>query len=326
MRESLKLAVALIAMAFIAPLSGAFAQSAAWPTKPVRVIVPYPPGGIGDTATRAVTARMAAQLGQPFIVENVPGGNQIIASQMVARSQPDGHMLLLASPTSMVLNPMTKRNLPYQADRMTAVAQVFSSPFFLITSPQLKASNVAELVQLAKANPGGLAYGSLGDGSSAHLTAELFAQLTGIRMTHVPYKGTAQSNVDLMSNNLQLIFFPGAGSLSLVKDGRLKALAVTSGRRSSAMPEVPTMVEAGVAGFSVESWWGLVAAEGTPRAVADAIAKAVAAAVADPALNQRFLDQAVVFKADTPAEFSAFLQRERALWEPLVRRLNIVVE
>jgi len=321
-RRSITLAAAALALSLAAPITAA----QAWPTKPVRVLVPYPPGGIGDTATRAVTTRLATQLGQPFVVENVPGGNQIIATQTAATAAPDGHTLLLVSPTSLVLNPLTRKSLPYDADKLALVTRTFSSPFFLITEPKLPAGTVAELIGLAKAKPRALAYGSLGDGSSAHLAAELFARTAGIEMTHVPYKGTAQSNVDLMNGTLQLIFFPGAGSIPLIKDGRLKALAVTGTKRSPALPQVPTMAEAGVRGYDVESWWGFAAPEGTPRAVLDRIAAAVAQAAADPALAAQFRAQAVEFQAETPEQFQAFYQAEKRKWGSLVQALDIKPE
>lgn len=297
-----------------------------WPEKPVRVLVPYPPGGIGDTATRAITTRLAGKLGQPFVVENMPGGNQIVATQTAAKAAPDGHTLVLVSPTSLVLNPLTRRSLPYNADRLALVSRTFSSPFFLIVEPKLPVANVAELVVLAKAKPRALAYGSLGEGSSAHLAAELFAQTAGIQMTHVPYKGTAQSNIDLMNGTLQLIFFPGAGSIPLINDGRLRALAVTGGQRSPALPSVPTMVEAGIRGYDVHSWWGFATSEGTPKAITEKIAAAVAQAIADPTLAPPFRAQGVEFVAETPEEFNAFYREEKGRWGPLVKALNIPME
>jgi tripartite-type tricarboxylate transporter receptor subunit TctC len=311
----------LIAAALVLAAGAAHAQ--AWPAKSVRMIVPYPPGGIGDTATRAVSARLSAALGQPFVIENLAGGNQIIGAQALARAPADGYTLFLVSPTSVVLHPILRRSLPYDPDKFTMVTQLFNSPMFLLVDPKLPANSVAELVALAKQKPGALTFGSNGEGSAVHLATEMFIQMTGIQMTHIPYKGTAQTNVDLMNGNLNMTFFPGAGSLPLVKDGRLKALAVTTAQRSAALPDVPTVAQAGVKGYVADLWWGLAAPEGTPPAVAERIASAVAKVVADPTLKQQFAAQAVEFEASTPAGFTEFVRNERKRWGELVRRLNL---
>lgn len=315
-----------VALSLALSCAGATGQTPAWPTKAVRVLVPYPPGGIGDGIARATTTRLANKLGQPFVIENVPGGNQIPASGMLSRAAPDGHTLLLVSPTSMVLNPLTRNSLPYDPDRLTLISRVASSPFFLITDPKLPANSVMELIALARAKPKAINYGSIGEGSSPHLASELLAQMTGVQMTHIPYKGTAQTNVDLMNGAIQFVFFPGVGSMPLVQDGRLKLLAVTSVQRSLAAPNTPTMMEAGLPNFVVEAWFGLAGPDGMAAALTQQISAAVREVLADPTLNQQFASQAVSYAGSTPEQFSAFYEREKKLWGPLVRNLNIPKE
>ncbi len=315
-----------IALSLALACAGATGQTSAWPTKAVRVLVPYPPGGVGDGIARAMTTRLANKLGQSFVIENVPGGNQIPASGMLSRAAPDGHTLLLVSPTSMVLNPLTRNSLPYDPDRLTLISRVASSPFFLITDPKLPANSVMELIALARAKPKAINYGSIGEGSSPHLASELLAQMTGVQMTHIPYKGTAQTNVDLMNGAIQFVFFPGVGSMPLVQDGRLKLLAVTSVQRSLAAPNTPTMMEAGLPNFVVEAWFGLAGPDGMPTALTQQISAAVREVLADTTLNQQFASQAVSYAGSTPEQFSAFYEREKKLWGPLVRNLNIPKE
>lgn len=302
----------------------AFAQTA-WPTKPVRIIVPYPPGGVGDLGTRAFAQRLAARIGQQVVVENLPGGTQVVGMQALAKAPADGHTLILASPTSLVLNPALRLQLPYAPEKLTLVSRLFSSPLFIIASNKLPANNVRELVAYAKNNPDAVNYASTGEGSATHLATALFAQMTGTRMKHVPYKGSAQANGDLMSGEVHLHFDPGAGTLALVNDGRLKALAVSGAQRSRTLPNVPTVIESGVP-YDVVSWWALAAPEGTPKAIADQIAAATAQAVADPSLQEQGLKLAIDYGASTPEEFTAFVASERQRWGGMVRTLGLKAE
>jgi tripartite-type tricarboxylate transporter receptor subunit TctC len=319
-RAALWLAAASLA-AWGAP---ALAQGA-WPGKPVRIIVPYPAGGVGDIGTRAFAQRLAARIGQQVTVENIPGGTQVVGMQALVKSPPDGHTLILASPTSLVLNPALRLQLPYAADKLTLVSRLFSSPLFIISSNKLPASNVRELVAYAKANPDAVNYASTGEGSATHLATALFAQLTGVKMKHVPYKGSAQANGDLVSGEVHVHFDPGAGTLALVNDGRLKALAVSGAQRSRTLPQVPTVMESGVA-YDVVSWWGLAAPEGTPKAVADQIAAAVALAMTDATLHEQGLKLAIDYAGSTPDEFAGFVASERQRWGGMVRTLGLKPE
>lgn len=306
--------------------AGPVLAQASWPTKPVRILVPYPAGGVGDLGTRTFATRLSARIGQQVMVENMPGGTQIIAMQALTRAPADGHTLVLASPTSLVLNPALRRTLPYAPEKLVLVSKLFASPLFVIASNKLPASTVAELVAYAKAHPDAVTYASTGEGSATHLATALFAQMTGTRLRHVPYKGSSAANVDLMSGEVSLHFDPGAGTLALVNDGRLKALAVSSTQRSRSLPSVPTVMEAGVPGYDVHSWWGLAAPEGTPKAVADQIAAAVAKTVAEPAMAEQGLKLAIDYVATTPDEFTAFVQNERQRWGQVIRTLDLKPE
>ncbi|MBK8065373.1 MAG: tripartite tricarboxylate transporter substrate binding protein [Betaproteobacteria bacterium] len=302
----------------------ALAQSYA--TKPVRIVVPYPPGGAGDLSTRAFAERFSAKIGQSVIVENMPGASQIIGGQAVAKAAPDGYTMVLASPTSMVLNPALRKSLPYAPERMTLISKLFTAPLFVIVSGKLPVNTLPELVAYMKARPGELNYGSIGEGSATHLATALFAQLTGTQMKHIPYKGSAGINPDLMSGVLQMHFDPGAGTLALVRDGRLKALAVTGAKRSPTLPNVPTAIEAGVAGYEVVSWWGLAAPEGVPPALAKQIAAAVAQALTDPALKDVALKFNIEYEATTPEQFTAFVQAEKQRWGQVIQTLGLKPE
>lgn len=302
----------------------ALAQSYA--TKPVRIVVPYPPGGAGDLSTRAFAERFSAKIGQSVIVENMPGASQIIGGQAVAKAAPDGYTMVLASPTSMVLNPALRKSLPYAPERMTLISKLFTAPLFVIVSGKLPVNTLPELIAYMKARPGELNYGSIGEGSATHLATALFAQLTGTQMKHIPYKGSAGINPDLMSGVLQMHFDPGAGTLALVRDGRLKALAVTGAKRSPTLPNVPTAIEAGVAGYEVVSWWGLAAPEGVPPALAKQIAAAVAQALADPALKDVALKFNIEYEATTPEQFTAFVQAEKQRWGQVIQTLGLKPE
>jgi len=318
-------AALLLAAASLAALAAPALAQSAWPSRPVRIIVPYPAGGVGDIGTRAFAQRLAARIGQQVVVENIPGGTQVVGMQALVKSPPDGHTLILASPTSLVLNPVLRLQLPYAADKLTLVSRLFSSPLFIISSNKLPASSVRELVAYAKANPEAVNYVSTGEGSATHLATALFAQLTGVKMKHVPYKGSAQANGDLVSGEVHVHFDPGAGTLALVNDGRLKALAVSGAQRSRTLPNVPTVIESGVP-YDVVSWWGLAAPEGTPKVVADQIAAAVALAMTDASLHEQGLNLAIDYAGSTPDEFTSFVAGERQRWGGMVRTLGLKPE
>jgi tripartite-type tricarboxylate transporter receptor subunit TctC len=316
---------AFVALGLAGALPATAQPQAQWPTKPVRIIVPYPAGGVGDLGTRAFAQRLAARIGQQVVVDNVPGGTQIVGMQALTRAPNDGHTLILASPTSLVLNPALRLQLPYAPEKLALVSTLFTSPLFIIVSNKLPVANVREFIAYAKANPDAVNYVSTGEGSATHLATALFAQQAGVRMKHVPYKGSANANADLVSGEVHVHFDPGAGTLALVADGKLKAIAVSGARRSRSLPNVPTISESGLP-YEVVSWWGLAAPEGTPKAIADQIAAATAQAVADASLQEQGLKLAIDYTASTPDEFTAFVASERQRWVGMVRTLGLKPE
>lgn len=315
---------ALLSIAVWLLSSSAYAQAQTdWPTKAVRIIVPYSAGGVGDLGTRTFASRLASVIGQSVVVENILGGNQIIAMQALSKSMPDGHTLILASPTSLVLNPELRLSLPYAPDKLTMVSKLFTSPLYVITSNKLPARSISDFIAYAKSNPDSVNYVSLGSGSATHLATALFAQMAGIRMRQVPYKGASAANSDLMSGEVQVHFDPGAGTLELVKAGRLNVLATTGANRSRLLPNVPTVSEAGVPGYEVVSWWVLAAPEGTPKRIAQQIASAAAKVIADPETAEQGLKLSIEYGASTPDGLSAFVQQERIRWGGVIRTLGL---
>lgn len=304
--------------------TGGVAAQTAFPNKPIRIVIPYPPGGAGDAVARAIGQRMSTALEQPVVVENKAGAAQAIAASSVATAPADGYTLLMASGTSLVLNPLLKKSLPYDPVRdLALVSKWGSAPNFLLVHPGVGAKSVQELIALAKAKPGALNYGSIGSGSNLHLAGEMFAHKADIKLTHIPYKGTAPALTDLVSGQIQMLFDPGTAGLALAREGKLKLMAVTSAKRVSEYPDTPTMMEAGVSGFEMDSWWGLAAPAGTPRAVIDKLADAVGKAVAQPSLAQGFRKDAIAFESSTPAQFQEFVRGERAKWQQLVTTFKI---
>ena len=315
-------AVVLAAASLLAAVP-ALAHQAAWPNKPVRIIVPYPAGGVGDLGTRTFAQRLSARIGQTVTIDNIPGGTQIVGMQALIKAPADGHTLILASPTSLVLNPALRTSLPYAPEKLAMVSKLFTSPLYVIASNKLPANNMKELVAYAKANPNAVNYASTGEGSATHLATALFGQMTGTSLKHIPYKGSANANGDLMSGEVHLHFDPGAGTLALVRDGRLKALAVSSAQRTRSLPDVPTVMESGVPGYEVVSWWVLAAPEGTPKAVTEQIAAAVKATTAEAALQEQALKLSIDYAGSTPDELTAFVNNERTRWTGMVTTLGL---
>lgn len=315
----------LCGAALLAAATAATAQT--WPTKPIRLVIPYPPGGAGDAIARAIGQRMSTSLGQPVLVDNRAGGSQIIAVTAVTAAPPDGYTLLMASGTSLVLNPLLKKDLRYNPETdLALVSRWGSAPNFLLVANTVDARTVPELIAVAKAKPGSLHYGSIGTGSNLHLAGEMFAHAAGINLVHVPYKGTAPALTDLLSGQIQLLFDPGTAGLALARDGKLKLLAVTSKRRVSQYPNTPTMMEGGVPGYDIDSWWGLAAPAKTPRAIVDRLAAAVAQATADTTLQESFAKDAITFESSTPQAFTDYVQAERAMWRRHIANFRIQPE
>ena len=254
-------------LAILASLALAL-PAAAFPTKPVRVIIPFPPGGPSDFVARALTDRLGTALGVPVLLESKPGGNTSIGIDATTKSAPDGHTLLVTGASTVVGLPHLMKNLPYTLDDLMIVNRFAATPFVLIVNPAVPANDVAELVAYAKANPGKLNYGSSGVGQSYHLAAELFRMRTGIEIHHVPYKGSAATMTDLLNGTIQMSFDVPSTPLPFVSSGKLRIIATTGQKRLSQLPEVPTFREQNVQDFNPEIWWGVFGPKGIPREIA----------------------------------------------------------
>ena len=300
--------------------------AAAWPIRPVRAVVPFPPGGAIDALARVAAGRLSEALGQPFVVENRPGAGGTIGTAEVARAAPDGHTLLWVS-TAHAVNPGLYSRLPYDglAD-FAPVMQVARVPNVLVVRNDLPAATVAEFVALARRRDGEVTYASAGSGTTIHIAGELFAARTGVRMTHVPYRGSAPALQDLLGGRVDAMFDSLTSALPHVRSGRLRALGVTTPQRGALLPEVPTIAEAGVQGYAMDPWFGLLAPARTPDAVLARIEAALAAALAEPATLERLSAVGLEPISLGRAGFAQVLSRETAEWTGFVRRAGIRVE
>jgi tripartite-type tricarboxylate transporter receptor subunit TctC len=310
-------------LAVLLPFASAFA---AYPEKPIRFIVPYPPGGAADGFARALGEELSARLKQPVVLENKPGGSLIIGTDAAAKAAPDGYTMLLASVSSLAINAGAFKSLPYDPIKDFApISLAFYTPFYLIVSPELPVNNLREFIALAKAKPGQLSYASLGRGSSLHLATELLKMMAGIDLVHVPYKGTTSAMPDLMAGRVNMMFDAGA-MFGQVQAGKLKLLATTSPQRTPSLPNVPTMSEAGVPGYEVVIWFGLVAPAGTPKAIVERLAHEVAEVEKQPAFKKRFNGTGIEPAASTPASFADLIKKDTVKWTKVLRDAGIPQE
>lgn len=323
LRHRLARALCWLSIALFSP----WAAAQAFPSKPIRLVVPYPPGGIGDTLARELGTQLSHRLGQPVVVDNKPGASQIIGAETVAKSAPDGYTLFLGSLSSLVLNVGSNKSLPYDpAKDFAPVSMFFNTPLYLVVNPDLPVKSVAELIAYAKAHPGKLSFGSIGSGSSLHLTGEMFKARTGVDMLHVPYKGSVPAVTDLLGGQIQLIFDAGTSSLPLVRSGKLRVLGVTSAKRASGTPDVPTLAESGVPGFDASFWFGIVAPAGTPQPIVKRLSKEINEILKDLALVERYRPNGVEIAGSTPEEMAAQIKSDRPLWAQVQRQAGISPE
>ncbi len=298
---------------------------AAWPDKPVKIVVPYPPGGNVDVAARLIApGGLQAALGQPFIVENKPGAGGMIAGEQVARSEPDGYTLFMAANGPLLFSPLIFKRDAYKWDRDFApISSVSYTPLVLQVRPELKAKNLEELLALAKKEPGKLNMASPGAGTTNHLVSELLQSLTGARWTTAQYKGNAPATTDLLGGQVDFNFDQISVALPYVKEGRLRALAVTTAKRVPSMPDVPTFAEAGVPGMEAATFTGLLAPKGTPPEVLNKLSEALTKILAQPTIIQRFDDLGAQARGSSPEEFTRYLAAEDARWTPIIKRAGI---
>ncbi|MBX9777364.1 MAG: tripartite tricarboxylate transporter substrate binding protein [Xanthobacteraceae bacterium] len=319
-----RIAAALLSL--LALVANAAAQDA-WPNRPIRMVVPLPAGASADVIGRLVAARLGERLGQTVVIENRAGASGAIGADAVARAAPDGYTLGMATTTTHVTNAIVNSKLAYDPIKdFTAVAMIGIVPYLLSVSPKLPAKDVRELIALAKAKPGALNYSSVGLGSVAHLATELFANMTGIKLNHVPYRSSAQAVVDLAEGRIDITFGTLGSSLPLMRDGRVKALAVSTAKRASQAPDVPTMVEAGVPGFETSLWFALVAPANLPVAIAARLNKEINAIVTDPAVIKG-LDLQAMEPDPVPLDrMSSLIRDDLARWREIAAKAGVKAE
>jgi len=305
-------------------LTGLEAPAQDYPVKSIRLVVPFPPGGGNDTIARLLGQKLAPALGQQVLVDNRPGAGGTIGAEIAAKSPPDGYTLFLAGVASHGINPNLRRQLPYDPGRdFSGVSLIASAPLLVVVPPSLPVAAIKRLVALAKARPGAVNYASNGSGSSSHLAVELFAMTTGTVMTHIPYKGVALALTDLMSGQVQVAFSSAVSMLPHVKDGKLRAIAMTGAKRSQAIPDIPTVAEAGVPGYETGSWYGIVAPAKTPRPVIERLSREIATATRSAEISGRLVDEAVIPIGSTAEEFDAHIRRELARWAKVIAKARI---
>ena len=308
------------AAACIALACAPFAAAQDWPGKPIHFIVPYPAGGPVDAVARLLGQRVSEALKQPVIVENKPGAGGNIGADFVAKAPADGYTLLMGAVATHAINPTLYASIPYDAARDFApVTQVASTPNVLVVHPSVPAKNVQELVAYARKNPGKLNFGSGSSGSAGHLAGELMKSMAGIDMTHVPYKGAAPAQQDLVAGRLDLMFDNLASAQGQIKAGTVRALAVTTAKRSPLAPDIPTMSEAGLPGFDINTWLGVFAPAKTPPAIVDRLHDTFAAALAAPDVRQRMLTLGAEPVSSTPKEFAEYVATEARKYARLVK-------
>lgn len=304
-------------------LSWACAVSAqGFPSKPVRLVVPYPPAGGTDVIARTLAQKMAEVMGQQVLVDNRPGANAIIGTEVVARAAPDGYTALIAIATH-VINPALYPKLPYRQDDFAPVTLLAEYPFVITVHPSLPVKTVKDFIAFAKARPGQLTFASSGNGSGPHLGMELFKSMAGIEVVHVPYKGAGQAMSDLLSGQVPVFLNNFLAGAQMIKAGRLRALAVTGRHRSSAAPQVPTVAESGLPGYVVTGWYGMMAPAATPVAVLRALHEGTVKALKSKEVSSRLAAEAADVSGNTPLEFAAFLKLESEKWTAVIRKAKV---
>ncbi len=313
-------------MAGLALAAGAAAQATDYPNRPIRVVVPFSAGGAVDGPMRAIAQELGKRLKQQIIIDNKPGAGATIGSEFVAKSAPDGYTLLLASQTNAISATLYSKLAFNPIDDFAPISLLGREPGVLVVHPSLPAKSVAELVALAKAKPGELNYASSGNGSGQHLFMAMFASMSNVTLTHVPYKGSGQATTDLLAGTVPLAVPGTQAMLKYIKDGKLRPLATTGLTRSPQLPDVPTLAESGLAGYSAYVWMGLLAPKGTPTAIVERLHRELKASMAAPEVKTFFTEAGMEIVASTPAEFDAYFREERDRWARIVKETGAKID
>ena len=305
---------------------GAGAQGA-YPSRPVKIVAPFAPGGLADVLARATGERLQRSLGQPVIVENRPGAGGNVGADAVARAEADGHTLLMSSAGILTINQFLYTAMPFDpASALTPISVVADMPMLLVVRRELPARDVREFLALARSTPGGLFYGSPGHGTTGHLGMELFMHATGIKLQHVPYKSAAEAVQAALAGQTQAMFDNPPTVMAQIRAGGLRALGVAARQRIAQLPDVPTIAEGGVSGFEASSWFGLVAPARTPAPIVERLAAETAKALQDPEMRARFDQLGARLVGNSPAEFSQLVARERAAWGEVIKSAGIKLQ
>ena len=311
------LSIGLVGVAAAAMGPVALAQ---YPAKPIRIIVPFPPGGATDILARAVGADLARSLGQPVPIENRGGAGGNLGADAVAKAPPDGYTLVMGTVGTHAINMSLYAKMPYDTvNDFAPVSLVASVPNVLVVHPSLPAKSVRDLIDLARSKPGTINFASSGNGTSIHLSGELFKTMAGVQMTHIPYKGSAPAMADMLGGQVSLMFDNMPSALPHIKAEKLRALAVTSAKRSPALPELPTIAEAGLPGYEASSWFGILAPAGTPKDIVGRLSQAISTGLHGAEMKERFASQGAEAIGSTPEQFAAHIQAEIAKWARVVK-------
>jgi len=301
-------------------------SSLSYPNKPVRVYNPSSPGGGADVIGRLIQQELTKNLGQTFIVDNRPGAANIIATELAAKSTPDGYSLLLGATGSFVTNPLVYKKLSYAVSDFIPISIVADAPFILSVHPSVPANNLAELISYAKANPGKLSFASFGNGSSSHMAGEYFQILTGTKLIHVPYKGSAPGMSDILAGNITMTFDSGLSSIPNIQAKKIRPIAVAASKRLVNLPDVPTFAELGIANFNAGSWYGFFAPAGTPREIINLLNKNIHQIVAMPEISARIQSLGATVQVNTPEEYAAQIAKETEQWSMVIQKAKIQLE
>lgn len=324
--ETRQRGVICLSLAALIAAATPLAMAQTYPAKPIRFIVPFAPGGGTDLLARAIGVRLTDVLGQPVVVDNRGGAGGVIGADLAAKAAPDGYTIVLGSPGPLTINPNLRPSIPYRLKDFAPITLATISPFVLVVNPTLPVASVKELIALAKSKPGALNFGSGGNGSVAHLAGEQFKALAGVQITHVPYKGSNPSIIDLIGGQLQLVIDNLPVLVLHVRSGRLKALAVGIKKRSALLPEVPTMIEAGVPGYEASTAFGVLAPAGTPRAIIARLNREIVTILRAPDLIERFAALGLEAVGSTPDEYAAHLRAELARYGKLIKSIGLKLE